>query len=234
VADWATVKRACNRLDKRWQWLEDVDAETVQPQSWKKKVPTTSEPSKPTNDFGTKAMEGSIIEVLSRKFETFLLANMNHRTQKGKDTYKCVWCDSLEHKKCNCAELREAIRRNETRKPLRVNFGKGGMEKIVEEEDAQHVDAMHYAVTAVVRVGRENLKLIETRIGFWPIVFECEKKGRIDSEDLELAGRNLKCVTGWADLVDNITSFTEVVCDNYKALVDEKRKRTVDEDGTSK
>jgi hypothetical protein len=34
--------------------------------------------------------------------------------------------------------------------------------------------------------------------------------------------------------VDNTTSFVEVVCDNYKALVDEKRKRTTDEDGVSK
>jgi hypothetical protein len=123
---------------------------------------------------------------------------------------------------------------NETRKPLRVNFGKGGMKKIVEEEDAQHVDTMHYAATTRSRVGQENLKPIETRVGFWPAVFECQKQGRIDSEDLELAGRNVKRVIGWADPVDNITSFAEVVCDNYEALVDEKRKRTTDEDGVSK
>jgi hypothetical protein len=59
-------------------------------QSWKKKVPTTSEPSKPTNDFDMKAMEGSIIEELSRKFETVSLSNMNRWTQKGKETYKCL------------------------------------------------------------------------------------------------------------------------------------------------
>jgi hypothetical protein len=79
VTDWATVKRACNRLDKRRQWLEDTDAESAQPQS-SKKVPTTSEPSKPINDFDKKAMEESIIEELSRKFETVSLANMNRRT----------------------------------------------------------------------------------------------------------------------------------------------------------
>jgi hypothetical protein len=97
------MKKACNRLDKRRQWLEDIDAETVQPQSWKKKVPTTGKPSKPANDFDTKAMEESIIEELSRKFETVPLANMNHQTQKGKETYRCVWCDNLEHQKCDCA-----------------------------------------------------------------------------------------------------------------------------------
>jgi hypothetical protein len=112
VADWATVKRACNRLDKRRQWLDDADAESAQPQSWKKKVPTTSEPSKPTNDFDKKAMEESIIEELSRNFKTVSLANMNRRTQKGKETYRCVWCDSLEHQRRDCAKLRDAIRRN--------------------------------------------------------------------------------------------------------------------------
>jgi hypothetical protein len=53
-------------------------------------------------------------------------------------------------------------------------------------------------------------------------------------EDLKLADENVECVTGWTDLVDNITSFVEVVCDNYEALVDEKRRRTGDEDDASK
>jgi hypothetical protein len=245
VTDWATVKRACNRLDKRRQWLEDADAESPQPQS-SKKVLTTGEPSKPNNEINKKAMEESIIEELSKRFETVSLANMNRRTQKGKETSRCVWCDSSEHLRRDCAELREAIRKNvvyldgfmicsnETRKPLRVNFGRGGMKKIVEEEDARHVDAMHYAATAGIRVGRENLKPIESRAGFWPTVFECEKKGKIEAEDLELAGRNVKRVTGWTDPVDDITSVAEVVCDNYEALVDEKRKKTADENVASK
>ena len=71
-------------------------------------------------------------------------------------------------------------------------------------------------------------------MGFSPIVFECEKRGKIDFEDLKLADQNVRRVTVWSDPVDNNTSFTEVVCDNYEALVNEKRKRTGDEDGTSK
>jgi hypothetical protein len=173
---------------------------TAQPQSWKKKVPTPSKPNTPTNDFDKKAMEESISEELSRKFEIVSLANMNRRTQKGKEMYRFFWCDSLEHQKRNCAELRKAIRRNvvyldgfmicsnKTRKPLRVRLGRGGMKKIVEEEDVQHVDAMHYVATPGIRVGRENVKPIETRVGFWPTVFKCEKKGRIDLKDLKLVG----------------------------------------------
>jgi hypothetical protein len=31
VADWATVKKACIRLDKCRQWIENADVETAQP-----------------------------------------------------------------------------------------------------------------------------------------------------------------------------------------------------------
>jgi hypothetical protein len=31
VADWAAVKKACNRLDKCRQWLEETDVESLQP-----------------------------------------------------------------------------------------------------------------------------------------------------------------------------------------------------------
>jgi hypothetical protein len=152
----------------------------------------------------------------------------------------------MDHQKRDCAELREAIRRNvvyldsfmicsnETRKPLRVNFRKGGMKKIVEEEDARHVDAMHYTATVGIWVGRENLKPIEQELDSGRQSLNCEKKGRIHSKYLELVGQNVKRVTGWADPVDNITSFVEVVCNYYEALVDEKRKRAADEDGMSK
>jgi hypothetical protein len=43
----------------------------------------------------------------------------------------------------------------------------------------------------------------------------------------------VKSVTGWLDPVDKNTSFAEVICDNYEAFVDEKRKRTGDHDGMS-
>ena len=82
--------------------------------------------------------------------------------------------------------------------------------------------------------GRENLKTIKSGVGFWPTVFECEKKGKIDLEDLQLANRKVRRGTRWLDPVDNKTSFAEVVCDNYEGLVQEKRKRTDEEDGTSK
>ena len=62
----------------------------------------------------------------------------------------------------------------------------------MEEEDARHVEAMQYAASARIRVGRENLKSIKLGGGFWPTVFECEKRGKIDFKDLKLADRNVR------------------------------------------
>jgi hypothetical protein len=95
VADWAAVKKACSRLDKHQQWLEEADVESTQ--SWRRKAPTTIEATKPINDADKKAMEGSIMDELSKKFEAVSLANLGRRRPKGKDAYRCVWCDSLEH-----------------------------------------------------------------------------------------------------------------------------------------
>ena len=88
------------RLDKRRQREEETNMEN--PQSWGMKVPATIEPSKPINNLDKKAMEESIIEVLSKKLEAVSLAN----------------------------------------------FRRGGLKKIIEEEDARHVEAMHYAASA--------------------------------------------------------------------------------------
>jgi hypothetical protein len=77
---------------------------------------------------------------------------------------------------------------------------------------------MHYAASAGIRVGKENLKTIKPSARFWPTVFECEKKGKFSLEDLKLADRNVKRITRWLDPVDDNISFAEVMCDNYEAL----------------
>jgi hypothetical protein len=101
---------------------------------WRRKAPTSIEPTKPINDADKKAMEESIMEELSKKFEAVSLANLGRRGSKGKDAYRCVWCDSLEHSRRDCDDLQDAIYKkivyldgnmihsSETRKPLRVNF----------------------------------------------------------------------------------------------------------------
>ena len=88
-----------------------------------------------------------------------MLANMNRRGPKGKEPYRCVWCDDMDHTRRDCSSLRHAIPQNivyiddnmiclsETRRPIRVNFEKGGMKKAMEDADATHVDAMHYVAS---------------------------------------------------------------------------------------
>jgi hypothetical protein len=213
IADWAVVNKACSRFDKLRQWLEEADVES--PQAWRRKAPATIEPTKPINNVDKKANEESIMEELSKKFEAMSLANLGRRGPKGKDAYTCMWCYSLEHSRMDYADLQDAIHKNivylddnminssETRKALRMNFGKGGLKKIVEKGGCKHVEAMHYATSAGICIGRENLRTIKPRVGFWPTVFKCEKKGKIDSEDLEIADWNVRRVTGWLDPVDD-------------------------------
>ena len=47
VADWTTVKRACNRLDKRRQWVDNTDL--AGPSMEKTRQPKVVEPPKQSN-----------------------------------------------------------------------------------------------------------------------------------------------------------------------------------------
>ena len=82
------------------------------PQSWRMKVPATIESGKPIKNFEKKAMEESIIEELSKKFEAVSLANLGRRGPKGKEAYRCVWCDNFNHSRRECIDLQDAIRKN--------------------------------------------------------------------------------------------------------------------------
>ena len=97
-----------------------------------------------------------------------MLSNMNRRGPKGKEVFRCVWYDSMDHMRRDCVSPREAIRQNivymdenlicssETRRPLSVSFGRGGMKKAMEDVDMSHVDAMHYAASVGIRVGKDK------------------------------------------------------------------------------
>ena len=100
-----------------------------------------------------KKIDDDIIEELSKKFETVTLLNMNRRGPKGKEPFRCVWRDNMDHMRRDCGSLQEDIRQNivymdgnmicssKTRRPLRVNFRRGGMKKDMEGAEATHVDA---------------------------------------------------------------------------------------------
>ena len=129
---------------------------------------------------------------------------MNRRGPKGKEPYRCVWCDSTDHARRDCSSLQDAIRQNivyiddnvicssETRRPLWVNFGRGGMKKAMEDADATHVDAMHYAASARIRLGKDKIEATRAGEKFWTSVLEYEKKGKATSRKVELADQVYK------------------------------------------
>ena len=56
-----------------------------------------------------KKIDDDIIEELAKKFKMVTLTNMNHEGPKGKEPFRCVWCDSLVYMRRYCTSLREAI-----------------------------------------------------------------------------------------------------------------------------
>jgi hypothetical protein len=97
-------------VDKRRQWQEEADVEI--PQVWRRMTPATIEPTKPINNVNKKAIEESIMEELPKKFEAVLLANLGRCGPKGKDVYRCVRCNNLEHSRRDCIDLQDAIHKN--------------------------------------------------------------------------------------------------------------------------
>ena len=119
-----------------------------------------------------RELENSVVEEFPRKLEVVSLANMSRRGPKGKDPYRCVWCDSVDHARKDCASLQEAIRQNlvymegnithssETHRPLQVNFGRGGIKKIMDEADVSQIEAIHHASSVGTRIGKGKLGMI--------------------------------------------------------------------------
>ena len=69
------MKRACNRLNKRRQWVDDTDL-TGSTTTEKARPPKVVEPPKQSN-VEEKKIGDDITEELAKKFETVTLANMN-------------------------------------------------------------------------------------------------------------------------------------------------------------
>ena len=89
------------------------------------------------------------------------------------------------------------------------------MKKGMEDVDATHVDAMHYAASAGIRVGKDKNEVATARKKFWSSVLEYEKKGKVTSIEVELADRSVQNITGWSDPVTHkYKSWVEDPCGN--------------------
>ena len=56
----------------------------------------------------------------------------------------------------------------------------------MEDADATHVDAMHYAASAGIKVGKDKTEAARAGTKFWTSVLEYEKKGKVTSSEVEL------------------------------------------------
>ena len=66
----------------------------------------------------------------------------------------------------------------------------------MDEADVSHVEAIHYAATAGIRIGKEKLGVIKPGMGFWLTILEYEKQGKINSDDTKLANLHVQDLTG--------------------------------------
>mgnify|MGYP000376694656 CR=1 FL=1 len=58
----------------------------------------------------------------------------------------------------------------QTRSPLEMNQGRGGMRRLMEEAEAEHVEVVHYSASARILVGSGVSTDKDKEIGFWLIV----------------------------------------------------------------
>ena len=66
------------------------------------------------------------------------------------------------------------------------------MKKVVEDAELNHVDAMHYAGSAGIRVGKDKNEAARKRTKLWSSVLEYEKKGKVTSNEVELEDRSVQ------------------------------------------
>ena len=83
-------------------------------------------------------------------------------------------------------------------------------------------------------MGKEASYHKEKGVGFWSIVLDNFSGVKLEREEACQAEKCDKGVTGWNDPVKERTSFVEAACQNYEALVEEKRVGNGDGVGPSR
>ena len=106
-----------------------------------------------------------------------------------------MWCDSIDHQKKDCQEHRDALNHNkiysqdgqihltETRQPLQLNFGRGGMKKVMEDVERETTQAIQFVATLGLRVEDSY-----GGSGFWQDVMDYARKRKVQV-DLPKTGR---------------------------------------------
>ena len=212
-------------------------------------APTSSTTSgstlKITNNSDANALEELIksfkelkVEMIElRKSQTSGLSSSSQPFDGGKTLpWRCIWCDKSEqdgkHRLRDCTECNEALKDGivefidgklhdtSTKTPLKTNFGRGGMKKLVEGKMGQ---------SSSIHLREANSYHIEV---------EQHSIGASPAQTNTLMRRGaqaIRDITGWKDPVDasSIRAFLEkdqANVDLYEASVEEKRGRVEADD----
>ncbi|MCO5606983.1 hypothetical protein L7F22_061174 [Adiantum nelumboides] len=121
------------------------------------------------------------------------------------------------------------IHLTQTEQPLRTNFGRGGMKKIVCEMTSS-------TSTYAMQVYKdENEEEVKASTNLWPHALRTAKAGKVTSFTLQQAGDSIQETTGWTDLVDSLLVYAYIAkAQANEAFVEDKRKREDEAPETSK
>ena len=92
----------------------------------------------------------------------------------------------------------------------------------MEEAATRHAETVHYSTSARIRVGGGEARKTN-EAGFWLLMLEGLVGARLRKEEADRGEKRVGEVTGWSDPVEEKIGFVEAVCQNYEALVEDKR-----------
>ncbi|MCO5583958.1 hypothetical protein L7F22_037876 [Adiantum nelumboides] len=109
----------------------------------------------------------------------------------------CIWCDSNDHVRKDCDDFNDVFSKNvvfwkdrkiyltQTGQPLRTNFGRGGMKKIVGEMTST-------TSTYAMQVYKdENEEEVKASTNLWPHALRTAEAGKVTSFTLRQAGDSI-------------------------------------------
>ena len=161
-------------------------------------------------------------------------------------TDRCIWCDSLEHRRKDCDDFNDAYERNvvfwkdrklhltEIGLPIRTNFGRGGMKKVVEDmvPKVSVAEVVTYGMQVYANEDEEGVK---AEGNLWPYALKTTERGKVAHKKLQQVGNSIQKTTGWTDPVDSLSVYAYITkAQANEAMVEEKRKRDDEAPGTSK
>ena len=162
------------------------------------------------NDLGEKTVEDSLLHELVKGMKD-LSINMTKlesgqsstsSRQGGDNVRRCMWCGNVDHQKKVSQEHRDALNHDriyyqdgkihsmETQQPVQLNFGRGGMQKLIEDAERKTIQAIQSVATLGLHVEDSY-----GGSGFQPDVMEYARKEKVQVDELKRVGDEIRNFT---------------------------------------